>query len=208
MAPDPDGQERAYRTLKVQIRTGTLIPGHHFHLANLADELGLSPTPIREALYRLMGEGLVEAGEFGGFRMVLPQLQELHDLYMWTSQLLLSAIDVIPTPILASLTDQRTSKNEMRGAAGSARQLIPFLEGIGSSTNNAEFVWHIGTALDRLGPVRPFENLVLQGIEAEAARMMRADTMSVRPALRRKIASYYRRRLERLPQILAAYSRS
>jgi DNA-binding GntR family transcriptional regulator len=52
--------ERAYRALREQIATGGLGPGERVTERGLAVRLGVSPTPVREALRRLEQEQLVE----------------------------------------------------------------------------------------------------------------------------------------------------
>lgn len=52
--------ERAYRALREQIATGGLAPGARVTERGLAIRLGVSATPVREALRRLEQERLVE----------------------------------------------------------------------------------------------------------------------------------------------------
>lgn len=53
-------RETAYAALSEAIVDGTLAPGEHLNDAELCDWLGLSRTPVREALVRLDDEGLVQ----------------------------------------------------------------------------------------------------------------------------------------------------
>ena len=48
-----------YEELKMQILTGAIIPGTRMMEVDLADEMGVSRTPIREAIRKLEKEGLV-----------------------------------------------------------------------------------------------------------------------------------------------------
>lgn len=52
--------EAAAATLRAAIRAGRYAPGARLITRDLADELGMSFTPVREALYQLRAEGLVE----------------------------------------------------------------------------------------------------------------------------------------------------
>ncbi|MGY4799945.1 GntR family transcriptional regulator [Teichococcus aerofrigidensis] len=56
----PSAGEFAYRALREAILVLTLAPGAVLSRAALAAQLGLSQTPVREALMRLQAEGLVE----------------------------------------------------------------------------------------------------------------------------------------------------
>src|SRR5579884_872618 len=53
-------RERVYATLRDAIVSGELAPGARLRDQELAGSLGVSRTPVREALQRLEDEGLVE----------------------------------------------------------------------------------------------------------------------------------------------------
>jgi len=58
--PEPFSRgEKAYDTLFAAIQDGTLQPGARLREVELAEWIGISRTPVREALGRLEGEGLV-----------------------------------------------------------------------------------------------------------------------------------------------------
>jgi DNA-binding GntR family transcriptional regulator len=63
--------DRAYEVLLDAIVTGELAPGHRLRDQELAAQLGVSRTPVREALRRLEDEGLVET-ERNAFTRVAP----------------------------------------------------------------------------------------------------------------------------------------
>ena len=73
----------AVQTLREAILGGRLAAGARLRQTDLADQLGISRTPIREALVRLQQEGLVELLPGGGVRAAaldLDQAVELYDL--------------------------------------------------------------------------------------------------------------------------------
>ncbi len=83
-------RDTAYTTLCEAIVNGTLAPGEQLHDAELCQWLGLSRTPVREALARLAGEGLIDMApqrytrvaplEGGAARAVFPVLASMHAL--------------------------------------------------------------------------------------------------------------------------------
>jgi DNA-binding GntR family transcriptional regulator len=52
--------EQAYTAIKAGIVEGTYAPGHRLVLAKIAEDLGVSVVPVREAIRRLEAEGLVK----------------------------------------------------------------------------------------------------------------------------------------------------
>lgn len=52
-------QDYAYQVIKERITAGTLLPGQRIVVNRLAQEVGTSAIPVREALLRLESEGLV-----------------------------------------------------------------------------------------------------------------------------------------------------
>lgn len=58
---------RAQLLLRERILAGELAPGSRLLEVYLAEQLGISRTPVRDALSRLAEEGLLERGRRGGF---------------------------------------------------------------------------------------------------------------------------------------------
>ncbi len=54
----PQGQD-AYQRIVAEIRAGTLLPGDRLTETDLAQRLGISRTPVREAIRQLEADGLV-----------------------------------------------------------------------------------------------------------------------------------------------------
>ena len=59
----------AYERIRGLVLSGELAPGTRLGQVELAERLGISRTPVREALRRLGGEGLVEGYSHRGFRV-------------------------------------------------------------------------------------------------------------------------------------------
>jgi DNA-binding GntR family transcriptional regulator len=59
----------AYAQIRAMILEEEMPPGTRLSQLELADQLGISRTPVREALRRLAGEGLVDALPQRGFRV-------------------------------------------------------------------------------------------------------------------------------------------
>ena len=70
-------REQVVNLLRWAIFTGDLPPGGTFSVPSLADEFGISPTPVREAVLDLAQHGLVVVLPNRGFRVVSPTMDYL-----------------------------------------------------------------------------------------------------------------------------------
>ena len=61
--------DQVYTAIRERITSGSLARGARVHQEDLAEELGVSRTPVREALRRLAAEGLVEMRTNRGARV-------------------------------------------------------------------------------------------------------------------------------------------
>jgi len=73
--------ERVTGAIRSQIVSGSLIPGSKLRAEELAVELGVSPTPVREAFQRLAAEGLVTYSAQRGVWVTPVSREELLQLY-------------------------------------------------------------------------------------------------------------------------------
>ena len=73
--------EAAYAELRARILDGSLAPGSSLEQAIIAEEYGISTTPVREALRRLESEQLVVVRAHHGPRVADLSAGELHNLY-------------------------------------------------------------------------------------------------------------------------------
>jgi DNA-binding GntR family transcriptional regulator len=73
--------EEIYEQLRAGILNGDFQPGERLVELRLADKLGVSRTPLREALRRLEAEGLVKALPQGGLAVSEPDAAEIEELF-------------------------------------------------------------------------------------------------------------------------------
>ncbi len=70
-------REQVIASLRWSIFIGELPPGRQFSVPVLAEQFGVSPTPVREAVLELAQQGLVVAVANRGFQVVPPTLEYL-----------------------------------------------------------------------------------------------------------------------------------
>lgn len=74
-------RERCVHALRAQIVAGKLKPGELHSIGSVAEQLGVSVTPVREALLDLVREELVEIVRNRGFRVITLTDTDLDDLF-------------------------------------------------------------------------------------------------------------------------------
>lgn len=79
----PDGRrlEAVVAAVRQAIDDGTMKPDVRYSVYQLAESLGVSRTPVREALMRLEEVGLIEFQARQGFRILLPRADDIADIF-------------------------------------------------------------------------------------------------------------------------------
>src|SRR4051794_2855195 len=117
----PTNAEAAYESLRTAIVQGELQPGARLRTAALAEQLGLSRTPVREALVLLEAEGLVQLEPRRGAVVRAFADEDLIDLYevraLLEAEAARRAAERIDVDALGQLT-QLVARAEARRVAG------------------------------------------------------------------------------------------
>lgn len=77
----PNLAEQVYARLKAEIHDFQLIAGDRFSEAELGHRLGVSRTPVREALFRLRNEGFLDVESKSGWFVKPIDFEKLEQLY-------------------------------------------------------------------------------------------------------------------------------
>lgn len=88
-----------YQELRHRIITKQLKPGQRLPEVNIAVQMGVSRTPVREALRRLASEGLVLIIPNSGARLASPTRREMEDTYAVREQLECISVAIAATRI-------------------------------------------------------------------------------------------------------------
>jgi DNA-binding GntR family transcriptional regulator len=79
-AAAPSLTERSIQAVRTAVQTGALVPGELYSVYQLARDLGVSRSPVRDALLRLEETGMVRFERNKGFRIQLPGPRELAEI--------------------------------------------------------------------------------------------------------------------------------
>ncbi len=98
--------QRAYRELRRRILDNEMPPNAHYLEQELADVLGMSRTPVREALIRLSDERLVEIRPRHGARILPVSVDDMREIYEMMTELEALAV--------RKLAERGLSRRELR----------------------------------------------------------------------------------------------
>ncbi|EQD82753.1 GntR family transcriptional regulator [Saccharopolyspora erythraea D] len=138
--------------IRERILTGRLRGGAHLHLERLADELGVSVTPVREALLALRGEGFVELQPRRGFTVVPLTRRDVEDTHRLQATLAgelaaRAARDIGPQQLarLEALYAEMESAGRCGGEIDELALL--FHHELNSVADSGKLAWFLGIAL-------------------------------------------------------------
>ena len=73
--------QKAYKYIYEKLVGGQLLPGSRLSNRGVAKEAGMSFTPVREALNRLVSEGMLEYRQGLGVFVPTPSMREIREIY-------------------------------------------------------------------------------------------------------------------------------
>ncbi|MBV2142120.1 GntR family transcriptional regulator [Falsochrobactrum sp. TDYN1] len=78
---DANLREQVFQQIRGEIIAGHALPGNMYSVPSIAESLGTSTTPVREALLELVRLGLLEPHRNRGFRVTAPSVSETRDIF-------------------------------------------------------------------------------------------------------------------------------
>ncbi|SNT50752.1 GntR family transcriptional regulator [Rhodococcoides kyotonense] len=74
-------RDQALSVIRKQVVTGDIVPGEIYSAAAIASSLGVSNSPVREAMLTLVNQGVMEAVRNRGFRLIPLSEKDRSDIY-------------------------------------------------------------------------------------------------------------------------------
>lgn len=132
---DPNLSSRAdiaYTRLKAAIANGSLVPGSRLREAELAEWLGISRTPVRDALKQLASEGLLASAPRRGLVVATLDQQQITEIY---------ALRDVLEGLAANLAARHSSDAEIAALENMVeiQSQLPETDGAGLAQLNREF---------------------------------------------------------------------
>lgn len=178
--------EPTYDTLRRRLVAGDWPPRCRLEAARLAEELGVSITPVRDALNRLTGERLVESEPGEGFRVPRLDGADLRTTFAWHHRLMTMAIRWRGGPFPPTAIPQ--------GHNGIGERTALLFGSIAATARNSELNRAVNQAAARLNPYRQQETVALDDPGGELAALELLVGGTSRAALLEAIGDYHARR--------------
>jgi len=190
---------RLYDEIRQSLQSGLYAPGARIDLTALARQFHASATPVRHALYRLVGEGLVEDHARDGF--FVPPVTEwlLRDLYGWVQDILIAACDSIARS--PRISEWPTGSRRGNDTVLQTRELF---EEIALTNGSFYLTEAVRRANARLEVVRKTEIQLLDDTPKELVSLHRLWRNQEMDALKAALAAYHERRRHLVPRLVAA----
>ncbi len=183
------------------VRTGALVPGTLYSAYQLADDLGVSRSPVREALLRLAETGMVVLERNRGFRVHRPaprDVAEVFHLRLLLEVPVVGRVAATPPPgLVDALYDELAAMSEAAAAQdeptfmGHDRRLHDLALSAGGNRRLAATIGHLRDVTRLLGASTVGQSRDLAAICAEHLPIVRAiearDAVGATEAMRRHL---------------------
>lgn len=197
---DPMTEGAVYERIKNWLLTQTLVPGQLLQIGVLADELGVSTTPVREALTRLAAERLIMSVPKRGFFARTPSEDDIMGLYSVNQAILEAAIARWPQDSQGAADTAAAAAApavplEERNADQLARQTGDLFLQIATRSGVGEFMEIVRNMNDRLHHARVLECEIVENAFLEVGHIAELVGAREPKQLQQAIRAYHDQRL-------------
>jgi DNA-binding GntR family transcriptional regulator len=194
-AMDPPLQELVYLGLKADYLAGHFIPGKRIDIQYLANRHHSSKTPVREAAFILVGEGLFIHHVDGGFLVPVPEPPEIMELLKWHMQIIMACISGLGEPALRRALQQQSTIVADSSAVALASRAMEIFTSLADAGGNNQASTHIRRLNERLHYARIADAAEPKIAEKELSALTSPQVADFRKALRRRIEAYHVRKI-------------
>jgi DNA-binding GntR family transcriptional regulator len=189
------------QVLRELIASGEIQPGERLRQSELAERVGTSQTPVREALRRLEADGLIVSRPHQGVRVAEVIPEEMAELYLIRARLEGLAVEhAVPNVTQQELKKLITLQDHLEAAraSGNAKPLRKLNYDFHTRLYRLSNLARLNKIIDSLWPLFPWDTmLAIPGRVDSSARehraildaVVRVDTKAAREAMEGHIES-------------------
>jgi DNA-binding GntR family transcriptional regulator len=192
-----------YERIKNWLLAQSLVPGQLLQIGVLADELGVSTTPVREALTRLAAERMIMSVPKRGFFARTPSEDDIFGLYSVNRTILDAAVGRWPddNPEPAAGTQEVAVLIQERSAEQLARQTGELFLQVARRSGVGEFAEIVRNMNDRLHHARVLESEIVPNAFVDVTKLAALVAAHDRVQLRQALKAYHEERLRQVAAI-------
>lgn len=202
--------DRVYQAVKASVIACEFAQGKRIYLEPIARQLGVSTTPVREALNRLAAEGLVVKAERKGFIARTLSEVKLKGYYSITRILLTHELEILKPEVSSNLPEHQPIAGALNKLTqhrpSDAKKLVArtneIFTHIAALNENPGVINLIDAANDHLYYIRTLECQHIEDVQSELTRLCELFLAGHRKMLIAAIDTYHDRRLALLPTLL------
>ena len=187
-----------YTQVRRALRSGRFVPGQRIDPAAIAEEFRTSATPVRFALYRLVGEGLIVDHARSGLHVPLFTEVALRDQYDWMRRLLLMACGI------DAAASHATIPMAVPSDENTACLTWQLFDAIGRTADHRPLHQAVERTNDQLAPIRLAGREPVAHASEELAALIRHWQNGDAPSLAAGLDAYHERRIRLVPRIVAS----
>lgn len=194
-ALDPQLQERVYAMLKEDYLVGLMKPGEQLDLQKLSDRFKTSKTPLREAACRLMGEGLLDRHEKGGFTATVHDGAKQVKFHAWSAHLMLGLVQVLTSNAIGQVLGGFAADPTPVSKVEVVRLTSLLFERLASASGNFYAIQAVRSCNEQLHYLRVLDDIGLAEATRELHGLINPAVSDLQKAMKRRIFAYHERRI-------------
>ena len=214
-SPTNAAGERVYHAIKARAMAYAFPQGRRIYLQPLADDLGVSTTPVREALNRLAAEDLVIKAPRKGFFAKTLSLEELRSYYRHSRLLLTTELNGLAEGTVQGLAQfepiatvlHKLTRRIIADVNVLAAYSGEILYDIASIRRDVHVMRAIGQANDQLYCIRTFECRAFGNVQDELRLLCELVLAAKRDELLSALHRYHDIRIAALPGLVELAAR-
>ncbi|WP_293975612.1 GntR family transcriptional regulator [Sphingomonas sp.] len=201
-AMDPPLHERVYEGLKEDYLAGYFTPGRRIDLQDLANRHRTSKTPVREAAFIMVGEGLLVHHPDGGFLVPITEPAEQIDLLAWHMQLMATTLSSLRESAIRGAFQQSLALAVTPSAVSVAKLATGIFTSLVDAAGNRQASRDVRRINERLHYSRIVDATHPRTAEKELAAIASLDVANLPKAARRRIETYHLRKIVHQQKII------
>ena len=201
-AMDPPLHERVYDGLKADYLAGHFVPGKKIDIQDLATRHRSSKTPVREAAFILVGEGLLAHHSDGGFLVPLREPAEIIELLAWHLQLIMTTLARLKEPALRVALHQSLTLSSTPSPASVANLAGNIFGALSDAAGNRQASVEVRRLNEKLHYSRIVDASDPEFAEKELVTIAGIEAANLPKATRRRIEAYHVRKIAHQQRII------